>query len=328
MTLSPMLPGWLLVVIALALLAWVVLNFFRSDRRARLMWVGRAVMVLALVAALARPGVGTVSVDIADESVDVLFVLDMSASSAAEDWDGTQERLEGMVADVEELASQHPGARYSLVTFGSYGVQRLPFTTDASALVHLLERLQPESAMYAQGTSVGAGAGLVEDILDGASLDYPDRARVLYYLGDGEQTAPEEPESFADSVDLIQGGAVFGYGTSIGATMPEYDEFGATGADVLDREGNPAISRLDEDNLIDIADQLDVRYEWRSADSPIGASEVDVGRGQSLDATSSLITTFPLYWVFALIVLAWLLVELWLLGRLTNELRTERERIE
>ncbi|MGO1542933.1 MAG: vWA domain-containing protein [Gulosibacter sp.] len=328
MTFNPLLPSWLLVLLGVALLAWVIYSGIRASRRTRMLWLGRAVMVVALIGALARPGVGSVAAEVADESVDVLFVVDASASSAAEDWADGRPRFEGMAEDVTTLAQQHPGARYSLVSFGSDAVQRLPFTTDASALSQAVERLQPEDVAYAQGSSVGAAAELVHEILDSASTDYPDRVRVVYYLGDGEQTAEESPESFGDSADLIQGGAVYGYGTEAGGQMIEYGRYGATGDYIQDENDEDAISELEEENLVEIAEQLSVPYELRSAEDEITPAQVDPGRGQALEGSSTQLTTFPLYWVFALVVLGWLLVEVWVLGRAASELRRARELVE
>lgn len=328
MTFNPMLPVWLLAVIGLLLLAWVAYCLIRAQRRARMLWLGRGVMVLALIGALLRPGIGAVATEVADESVDVLFVVDMSASAAAEDWNGDAPRYEGMQADIEALAAQHPGARYSLVSFGSTAVQRLPFTTDASALGHAVGSLQPEELLFASGSSIGAAAELVEDILDSAATEYPDRVRVMYYLGDGEHTAEEGPETFGDSADLIQGGAVFGYGTTAGGRMIEYDRYGSTGSYATDNQGQEAISQLEEVNLEDIAEQLNVPYTLRTAADSAVAAEVDPGRGQSLDGAATQLTTFPLYWIFALVVLVFLLIEVWALGRAASELRDARELVE
>lgn len=322
-----MLPLWLLTLIALALLGWVAYCFARAHRGARILWLGRGLVVLGLIGALLRPGVGSVPTEVADESVDVLFAIDMSASSAAQDWDDGRPRFEGMMDDVEALAQQHPGARYSLVSFGSTAAQRLPFTTDATALQQAVRMMTPEDTRYSQGTSIGVAADLVEEILSSAAKEYPDRVRVVYYLGDGEHTAEEQPDSFADSAGLIEGGAVLGYGTAVGGAMLEYDRYGTTGEYVQDRSGRDAISQIEEANLEQVAAELEVPYQRRAASEPLDAAEVDPGRGQRLDGGSTQTTSFPLYWVFALFVSGWLLVEVWVLARAARELREARERI-
>lgn len=328
MTFNPMLPVWLLIVIGLVLLGWVAYSLVRSSRRARMLWLGRGVMVLALIGALCRPGIGAVPTEVADESVDVLFVVDTSASAAAEDWADGEPRLEGVRGDIESLAGQHPGARYSLVSFGSTVVQRMPYTTDTTALDHAVSTLQPEEVRFASGSSVGAAADLVEEILDSAATEYPDRVRVVYYLGDGEHTAEDKPESFDGSADLIQGGAVLGYGTEDGARMLEYDRYGPTGDYITDRQGQDAISKLEAATLEEIAEQLDVPFVLRTAGEEAIAADVDPGRGQMLDGGSTQLTAFPLYWVLALVVLALLLIEVWALGRAASELRDARELAE
>lgn len=328
MTINPMLPVWVLLALGIAMLVWIAYCLVHASRQARMLWLGRGIMVLALVAALFRPGIGAVPTEVADESVDVLFVVDTSASSAAEDWGGNQPRLKGMKEDIEALAQRHPGARYSLVNFGSIAAQRLPFTTDATALEQSIQSLIPDDARYSAGTSIGAAAALVEEILDSAAKQYPDRVRVVYYLGDGEQTADGEPESFVDSADLVQGGAVLGYGTTVGGRMIAYDQYGPTGTYVRDTEGHAAVSEIEEENLEIIASQLRVSYQLRTSADPPVAAEVDPGRGQKLDGGSTQLTTFPLYWTLALIVLSWLIVEVWVLGRAARELRDARELVE
>lgn len=328
MTLNPLLPLWVLIITGLLLLAWVGYCFVQANRRVRMLWLGRAGMVIALFCALLRPGIGSVPTEVADESVDVLFVVDMSASAAAEDWDAALPRLEGMRQDIASLAQQHPGARYSIVSFGSSAVQRLPFTTDATALEQSLSTMLPEESRFSSGTSVSAPVDLVTAILESAATDYPDRARVVYYLGDGEQTADEQPASFTSVGGLIQGGSVLGYGTVEGGRMIEYDRYGPTGDYITTRDGDEAISELEEENLVTIADQLAVPYELRSAADDVTAAEVNPGRGQSLDNAATQLTTFPLYWIFGLVVLSWLFVEVWALGRTAGELRAARELVE
>ena len=47
----------------------------------------------------------------------------------------------------------------------------------------------------------------------------PERGRVVFYLGDGEQTAADPPTPFDIDKRLINGGAVLGYGTTEGGRM-------------------------------------------------------------------------------------------------------------
>jgi Ca-activated chloride channel family protein len=255
MTFNPMLPVWLLVAFGLLLVGYVMFALVRAEGRARLMWVGRLVLVLALVGAIARPGVGSVAANVANDAVDVVFVVDTSPSIAAEDWDGGEMRLDAVKDDIAELAAAHPGARYALITFGRTAVQRLPFTNDATALQESVNQLAPDDAYYAMGSSPFAAADLLEEVLQGAAdADTKgERARLVYYLGDGEDTGGDRPLDFSDSATLIQGGSVLGYGTEAGGRMRAYDEYGRDYGDYIydTRTYEDGISVIDEGNLDD-----------------------------------------------------------------------------
>lgn len=325
MILQPMLPGALLALIAIVLVAYCGWAAVRAPRETRAMWAGRALMVLALVGALTRPGVGAVPAAAASTELDVVFVVDLSTSSSAEDWNGVEPRLNGMRADVARLAEQHPGARFAVITFDSEAVQRLPFTTDASALAQGMRILTVQNPAYASGSSTGAAAPLLKELLESAAAYDEERMRVVYYLGDGEQTAESEPESFEASAELIHGGAVLGYGTERGGRMAVP---GVTSGEayVRDRNGDEARSRIDETGLQRIADELRIDYQRRDAETEAQPAAVDPGRGFVTSGDTT--TTFPLYWVLALAVVAWMLVEAWRLVAVGGELRRARRGLE
>ena len=319
MIIDPMLPLWLLALIAVVLVGYCAFAAARAPRGARALWAGRALLPLALVAALLRPGVGAVPIAGASTSLDVVFVVDLSASTSAEDWSGVQPRLEGMRADVAALAEHHAGARFALITFDSTAVQRLPFTTDASALGQAMRTLVVQDPDYASGTSIGAGAELLERVLRAAADRDAERMRVVYYLGDGEQTAEREPDDYADSAELVQGGSVLGYGTSRGGRMADPWN---SGSYLQDRSGGVARSRIDEDRLRAVANELRVGYQLREAGSAPVPAEVDPARGVDLEHGTT--TTFPLYWLPALVVVVWMLVEAGRLVGVAGELRRAR----
>ena len=325
MILDPMLPGWVLAAIAAMLLGYCAFAAVRAPRGARAMWAGRAAMSLALVAALLRPGVGAVPAAAASTGLDVVFVVDLSASSTAEDWNGVEPRLEGMRADVAALAEHHAGARFALITFDSTAVQRLPFTTDASALAQGMRTLVAQVPGYSAGSSIGAAAPLLERVLAAAAERDEERMRVVYYLGDGEETARGEREHYDAVAELIQGGAVLGYGTARGGRMADPNPWGGGGY-VLDRQGGEARSMIDEAALQQVAAELRVDLQVREAGEPPVPADVDPARGVVAAGDST--TTFPLYWVPALGVVAWMLVEAARLVAVGGELRRARRGIE
>ncbi|WP_185714884.1 VWA domain-containing protein [Gulosibacter macacae] len=326
MTFDPMMPGWLLIFLTIMLVVGCVVALAQAPRRARVWWLGRILLVLALATALARPGVGTLAADAANTELDVVFVVDLSPSAVAEDWGSVEPRIDGMRADVAALAMTHAGARFALITFDDQAVQRLPLTTDASALDHAMRITKPGSSVNGGGSSIGAAADLLHEMLDTAAERVPERMRIVYYLGDGEQTARGEPDSYEQSAELIQGGAVLGYGTSQGGRMRDTDPY--RGGDYIrDKSGSQARSVIDEVALEQIASELKVNYQHRTADTEVEAAKVDPTRGEGADGRSG-VMTFPLYWIAALVMIAWLLVETARLVATAAQLRHARRRLD
>src|SRR5690625_3110963 len=111
--------------------------------------------------------------------------------------------------------------------------------------------------------------------------DRPENKNVVSYFGDGEQTASQDPDSWASFPSGIDSRAVSGSGTAEGGKMRQTQPFGSEagigdtgdgnqpglgdsdddsadgGSDdngsegeyVQDQDGNPGISKIDETNL-------------------------------------------------------------------------------
>jgi Ca-activated chloride channel family protein len=95
----------------------------------------------------------------------------------------------------------------------------------------------------------------------------PQALQYVIILSDGESTLDEPWTSFRGLRDQVAGGAVLGYGTNDGGQMRSYD--GAVDVDpdapwITDDSGAPAVSRIDEQVLMAVADQLEVPYLHRT----------------------------------------------------------------
>lgn len=320
MTFQPVLPAVVIVLAVLAVLAVVGWTLARTPS-ARPLWAMRAVLVLACGMLLLRPGVPGGTAETLATDVDVLLVVDTSASIVAEDWDGDRPRLDGVRSDIADIVARYPGARFALLTFDSDAAVRVPLTTDATALTSSLAVLRPEATSRSGGSSVGAAAGVLEETLAAAEEVSPDRARMVFYFGDGEQTAATPPDSFGGSAGDVDGGAVFGYGTEQGGPMrvtePGIDQSG----DYIEYQGERALSVIDPATLQAIADELGVPYLHRDADS---APELPPAPATTTAASGSTESVVELTWVVALVVAVLLAVELAL--AVAGVLRTARVR--
>ena len=295
----------------------------------RALWALRLVLVLACFFLVLRPGIPGGATQTLATDTDIVLVVDTTASIVAEDWDGDQPRLDGVREDVRAIIQEYPGARFALLTFDAAAELRMPLTTDTTALVGSLDVLRPEVTSQSRGSSIGIAAPLLAETLKGAAESSPDRSRMVFYFGDGEQTVNTPPESFSASAKYTDAGAVLGYGTAEGGPM-RITSGGLPGEDAgyIEYEGADALSTIDEATLKAVADQLGVEYQHRTADTAPTLPAPPSTTTSYAESGSTGNVTEP-YWIAALVILALLGVELtratMLIARL-RQLRAPRVR--
>ncbi len=332
MIFQPVLNVFLLVLLfapiaVLAVLALVKAPTTGSGTRAgaRALWAMRLVMLLACFVMLLRPGIPGGTTQTLATDTDVVLVVDTTASIVAEDWGDGEPRLDGVRADVQAIVDEYPGARFALITFDASADVRMPLTTDTTSLMSSLEVLRPEVTSRSRGSSIGIAAEQLHETLANAAANSEDRSRMVFYFGDGEQTALSPPESFEDSAAFTDAGAVFGYGTAEGGPMKltsgSFDP--AEGEGYIEYQGSNALSVIDEANLQTIAGELGVEYQHRTADSEPtlpDAPSTTVAYSDSGEVGN----VIELYWIAALLMAALLGVELARATMLVARLRTLR----
>ncbi|MGE9782736.1 vWA domain-containing protein [Janibacter sp. G368] len=306
------LPGLLLV----GFTAWRVV----ADTHHRLRWGLRLATAVAMVLTLLGPAVDGAIARQAASDVNVYFVVDTTTSAMARDHDGDRTRIEGYREDMAKIQEEMPGARFSIITFDYAARVVMPLTTDTNALKTAAENLRAENSLYSGGSSITAAQERLRLTLEGAKERQPERSRIVFYLGDGEQTSSQDPTPF-DLPDLVDGGAVLGYGTEQGGRMASTDADGEPGEDIKDSQGNPGVSKIDEKRLEEIAEQLGVPYTHREG-GDIGPALTDADPGEAVDGEGAGIETYTsLVWVLALIMSGLLLADLFVTTREIGRLR-------
>lgn len=312
MTLLPIGPWPILAALALALAAviwWPAGEGVLEEPRGR-RWRRTLMVVLLLIAAL-RPGIPGDYVNASATNLNVYFVVDTTSSMIAEDYGGTHQRLDGVKDDIHKIARELTGARFSLITFDQTARVRMPLSTDALALDASVNTLMPEPNQYSHGSSVTIAGPTVAALLEVAAKKYPDRGRMVFYFGDGEQTAPTPPEPIQVRDGLVEGGAVLGYGTSSGGRMRETrSRYSDTDIRYIKdpSTGQDARSKIDEAALRTIAGHLQVPYVLRSGEDSIAPAMVDVdlskfGTSEEMEK-AKIRNRADLYWWFLLPVIA------------------------
>ncbi|MCU1527490.1 MAG: hypothetical protein JWP75_1253 [Frondihabitans sp.] len=329
---QPILPVALIVVTAIVLLGFTLWRVFAERRHRALFWswIRRAVIVALLLVIICRPGLpgGTARASVAE--LNVFFVVDTTSSVAAEDWDGHEPRLDGVRSDIESITNQLAGARFSLLSFDSTAIQRVPLTEDTTAVVTAAKSMRQEITYYSHGSTISEANTLLANVLKEASTSDPKRANVVYYLGDGEQTTDTKPGSFVSSKTYIDGGGVLGYGTSQGGRMKEFDGYGdeySANRYIKDKTqaGDPdAISRINQTNLRAIASELGVPYLHRVAGASL-ASVVDPAKGGHIVSSAGrTASVFDLYWIPAIPLFLLLFVDIALIVGALGDVRPPR----
>jgi Ca-activated chloride channel family protein len=258
---------WLLLAlfaaVALALIWWPAGPRERSESgvaRGR-----RTAIVVLLLVAATRPALPGNDGRVDPSAVDVYLVVDTTSSVMARDYEDGRPRLDGVRTDIKALVNQLTGARFALMTFDIDTTLRLPLTSDGAAVTAAADTLRPETSVWSRGSSITLARDQLRTALQRGRDTHPERARLVFYLGDGEQTAAQDPRPFDIDSQLVNGGAVLGYGTAAGGRMAITAAFEK--GDIVDPStGQPALSVIDEKQLASLARQLGVPYLHRTGD--------------------------------------------------------------
>ncbi|WP_183092250.1 vWA domain-containing protein [Nocardioides stalactiti] len=270
----------------------------------------RAAILLVLVVVLLQPGFGTRAAPAQSSDIEVLVVVDRTRSMAALDY-AAGPRILGAQADLVALAEALPGARFSLLTYGHDVELELPFTSDGTTFRTAVETLRLEGPFDGSGSLADRPLETMRDVLERADEQHPDRRRLVVLVSDGENTADGEQASYADLEDLVDGGIVLGYGTEEGARMPEADDLSVEDGYVYDQEtGEDAISRIDEDNLEQVASELEIDYAHRTEPGGMDRVAADLEATYAYDEGEGAPAKHDLTWLFGLLLLALVLLEL------------------
>lgn len=316
----------------------------RSDvpRAGAVTWARRAALVVVLAVVGLTPSVGTTQQGGASVGVQMWFVVDRTGSMAAEDWGPGDpvirapghlpvpavQRLDGVRHDVVSLARDVPGASYAVIAFADEAGTQLPLTQDSTAVRAWAQTVTQEVTAGSAGTRRDRALDVLLRSLQDARDRDPAMVRLVFYLSDGEQTSDEEVASFAQVADLVDGGAVLGYGTAEGAPMRQYDGTVDPDAPYIpdpDDPSRPALSHADEATLREVAAELGVPYVHRDGPTPTSdLVDVDPDAVAAADGRSDVAARRHLVWPFALVAGALLAAEAWTWARASSRLRRPR----
>ena len=213
----------------------------------------RALVLILVVLAIARPQTGQSEYTTHTEGVDILLVLDTSGSMQAQDFKPNN-RLHVAKEVVKEFVGKRENDRIGLVVFAAQAVTQCPLTLDYPVLNRLIDEV--DIGMLEDGTAIGVALATAVNRMKNSEA----RSRVVVLLTDGQNNAGTIDPTTAAKVAAALGVKVYtiGVGTKGRAPMPVNDPiFGK-------RMVSVEVS-LDEETLTKIAELTDGQY-FRATD--------------------------------------------------------------
>jgi Ca-activated chloride channel family protein len=220
----------------------------------RLLATLRALALVALVVALARPRTGARAENVTSDGINIVIAFDISSSMLAEDFQPLN-RLEVAKDKVKQFVAGRRADRIGLVAFAGEALTQVPLTVDYPVVLAAVENLQ--AGQLEDGTAIGSAIVTAANRL----RDAPGRSRVMILLTDGEnnrgsidpRTAAQAAAAFDIRIYTI------GVGTEGLAPVPV-----GRGLFGLRYENRPV--RIDEPLLREVAQVTGGRY-FRARDA-------------------------------------------------------------
>ncbi len=219
-----------------------------------------AFALLALAAA--RPQFGSKLREEKSQGVEMMFVVDISNSMLAEDFEPN--RLERTKYAIDKLFDGLRQDRVGLVVFAGEPKVQLPVTSDYRMAKAFARRIDP-SLVAVQGTAVGKA--LEQALLAFSSETEASRSRVVVLITDGENHED-------DAIAVAERAAAQGIRIyTIGIGTPEGAPIRIDGDFIKDDKGDMVVSKLNEEMLSRIAGITEGAYV-RATKQSIGLDEI------------------------------------------------------
>lgn len=263
MVVSPILPLWFMIIICLLLIFFEIRNSKKNI-------IHFLIIILIFIINL-RIMFPTNNSDTISNNLDVLFVIDNTISMNAEDYQNNKTRLYAVKKDCNYIIDKLYGARFSLITFSNSARVVTPFTTDVNMTREAIDMMNPIDELYAKGSSLNTP---IETILSSLKNYQKNdgRKKIIFFISDGEITDSSTLNSYNEISKYIDDGAVMGYGTQNGGYMKTNNKYSKQDdyiMDYTDYKYAKAVSKIDEENLKQIAKDINIDYINMSKQSMI-----------------------------------------------------------
>ncbi len=176
------------------------------------------------------------------KGVDVVIALDVSKSMLATDI--KPDRLTRAKQLIMQLADKMHNDRVAFIVFAGKSYMQIPLTVDYSSLKMMVQTASP-AIVPTQGTVIGDAIEMAIDAFPKGEKKY----KSMIIISDGEDHDPKATELIKQAAEEGIVVHTVGIGSPQGTTINDPD----TKAVKLDDQGNPVISKLNEEELRNLA---------------------------------------------------------------------------
>lgn len=184
------------------------------------------------------------------QGIDIMIALDVSRSMLAEDMKPS--RLERAKLLVNRLMDKVSNDRVGLVIFAGRAYLQMPLTADHAAAKLYMNNASPD-AVPTQGTVIGDALRVSNSAFNSKEKKY----KTILLITDGE----DHDKNAMDAVKSLSAEGVVVHTIGVGTTQGAYIVNPLTGENKKDLQGNLVVSKLNEQQLTDIAHQTGGVYE-------------------------------------------------------------------
>ncbi|OVE80569.1 hypothetical protein BVY03_06010 [bacterium K02(2017)] len=144
-------------------------------------------MILILFISLSKPYRSTELVSINENGIDIIIIIDVSASMQATDF--TPNRLEATKTIVKDFIRRSSGNRIAMIVFAKHTFTLSPATTDHLVLYELINGLSLETIDHYTSGGTAIGDSILKGTELAKSIKIEDRDQALILLTDGDNNA-------------------------------------------------------------------------------------------------------------------------------------------
>lgn len=263
MIINPIISLWIMIPLTIIIIYYLFVYYSGLKKLTRI------ILIILLFIINMRIMIPNGKSNVYQNNLDIIFVIDSTISMSAKDVKPS--RLEQVKKDIDYIMNKTVGASYAVINFDNNSYIKMIMTKDIDGISAAVNSITVVDEFYAKGTKVTRFKDKLEELLK-REEKHPENKVIVYIFTDGENTSEKKEEDLRSLKQYIDGGAVLGYGTKNGTSIKIKDYAGLEEElYYYDNHYNKvkAITKIDEENMRKISNELGIEYINMSNNSKI-----------------------------------------------------------